>query len=436
MGFSTHASFAFATGTCVCTTSDADCRPVFLSNTQQTSNDCKETCIKNVGKTFTTHNFAYGTEGEILASTCQQKHNAFLASKTSSPSGTSATTIAPNLNVPIPGLTFSEAITTSTSVKSSFLADYLSAVYKFLIFASITIAIVMVMVGGLQYTMAASGGDVSKGKTRIINALSGLVLLLGVYLILYTTNPQLTLMKPIELQSISKVEMTEFSGDSEDDGSDTTNLPPAGEIYCPHSGGSSSVQQIVNSLKGRVLYRWGGKWNMNGPYGLSSFKIKIAKDPTAKGYAAWSKVLALSQQKCPEGYKCLDCSGFVSAVLSCAGVKVSGGSVGLLNSGRKNLKDNPIDFKNAIVDGVPFKPGDIIGWTKDDAAFTNDDMPGHVLIYVGKMLNGKHAIAESTGGKNGVGYSPGLNANLRPFTEAEIKHLLPGDMYYRYRRIN
>jgi hypothetical protein len=63
-------------------------------------------------------------------------------------------------------------------------------------------------------------------------------------------------------------------------------------------------------------------------------------------------------------------------------------------------------------------------------------MPGHVLIYVGKMLNGKHAIAESTGGKNGVGYSPGLNANLRPFTEAEIKHLLPGDMYYRYRRIN
>lgn len=218
MGFSLPSSFAFADGTCVCTTKDTDCRAVSLSVSQQSTNSCKEVCVKDVGKSFASSEFADGTEGEILASSCQKKHNAFLASKTDSSSDTSASktpsaTTTPILNVPIPGLSFSKAIATTTSVKSSFLADYLSAVYKFLIFASITIAIVMVMVGGLQYVMAASGGDVSKGKTRITNALTGLVLLLGVYLILYTSNPQLTLMKTIELQNVQTVEVPEHKGD-------------------------------------------------------------------------------------------------------------------------------------------------------------------------------------------------------------------------------
>lgn len=215
MGFFLPSSFVFAAGTCACTTTDKDCRAVFLSLAEQTTSGCTEACKKDVGKNLSSSEFSVGTEGEILATTCQQKHKAFVASKEGAPASEKTPTaiITPQLNVPIPGLTFSNATATSTSFKSSFLADYLTGVYQFLIYASITIAIVMVMIGGLQYVMAASGGDVSKGKTRIKNALSGLVLLLGVYLILYTTNPQLTLLKSIELQNVQTVEVPEDTGD-------------------------------------------------------------------------------------------------------------------------------------------------------------------------------------------------------------------------------
>jgi len=90
MGFSLPSSFAFADGTCVCTTKDTDCRAVSLSVSQQSTNSCKEVCVKDVGKSFASSEFADGTEGEILASSCQKKHNAFLASKTDSSSDTSA----------------------------------------------------------------------------------------------------------------------------------------------------------------------------------------------------------------------------------------------------------------------------------------------------------------------------------------------------------
>lgn len=278
MGILSHGTFTFAAGTCVCTTNDADCRAVFLSSTQQSTSGCKEACTKDIGKNLTLSEFADGTEGEILASTCGQKHSVFLTSKTASGTGTPSTpatpsaTITPTLNVPIPGLTFSKATATSTSVKSSFLADYLTAVYQFLIYASITIAIVMVMVGGLQYAVAASGGDVSKGKTRIMNALTGLVLLLGVYLILYTTNPQLTLLKSIELQNVQTVEVPEHEGDVITD----EEIASSGQ-----STSSVRVCSTVDSCK-LLCAKGKGEWPSSNPKTIDP--NLVSKAPNSPGF--------------------------------------------------------------------------------------------------------------------------------------------------------
>jgi len=269
-------SFVMAAGSCTCTTADTDCRTVFLSTTQQSTTGCTEACKTQVGKNLTSSNFADGTEGEILAASCQQKHKAFVASKepgstTPAPGTPPAATITPQLNVPIPGLTFSNAIATSTSVKSSFLADYLTGVYQFLIYASLIIAIIMVMIGGLQYVMAASGGDVSKGKTRIKNALTGLVLLLCVYLVLYSTNPQLTLLKSIELQNVQTVEVPVHEGDVITDE----------EIAA--SGQSTSAVRVCSTIEScKTLCADEGMWPTSNPKTIDP--SQVSKAPNSPGF--------------------------------------------------------------------------------------------------------------------------------------------------------
>ncbi len=120
--------------------------------------------------------------------------------------------ITPTLNVDIPGLNFNKPIIDGGDITSSFIADYLTAVYRYLIGISITIAIVMVMIGGLQYVLAAGSGNVKKGKQRIVNAVTGLTLLMSVYIILYTVNPELTMLKAIRMQNVAEFEVSDEEG--------------------------------------------------------------------------------------------------------------------------------------------------------------------------------------------------------------------------------
>lgn len=104
------------------------------------------------------------------------------------------------LNVPISGV--------------SSVADYgayVNLAYKFLIGFMATIAIVMVMIGGLQYVLAAGSGDVSKAKARIGNAVVGLVLLLFSATILATVNPQLLSLRVPQLPMIKPIEFVQGS---------------------------------------------------------------------------------------------------------------------------------------------------------------------------------------------------------------------------------
>ena len=85
------------------------------------------------------------------------------------------------------------------------LSDYINQAYTWMIAAGMTIAIVMMMIGGLQYVLAAGGGSVDKGKKRIMNGIIGFVLLLCVNLILQTVNPYLTKLQVPSLPLIKQI---------------------------------------------------------------------------------------------------------------------------------------------------------------------------------------------------------------------------------------
>ncbi|MBI4435470.1 D-alanyl-D-alanine carboxypeptidase family protein [Candidatus Uhrbacteria bacterium] len=118
--------------------------------------------------------------------------------------------LTPTLSVDIPTVQFSDGKIEGDVLKVNYLGDYIAGIYKYLLGISTTIAIVMVMVSGLQWALGgASAEAIGKAKTRIKNALTGLVLLLCTYAILATVNPNLLRLQFPELEVIPEVEEEE-----------------------------------------------------------------------------------------------------------------------------------------------------------------------------------------------------------------------------------
>lgn len=90
------------------------------------------------------------------------------------------------------------------------IGDYIAAAYKYGVAIASIIAAIMMMIGGFQYLTA--GGDasrVSAAKGRIVDAIVGLCLTLGAYLILNTINPDLV---SLRLPRVSMVKRVSFVG--------------------------------------------------------------------------------------------------------------------------------------------------------------------------------------------------------------------------------
>lgn len=113
--------------------------------------------------------------------------------------------LVPNLSIDIPGVSFSSVLSKGGVLEINFLQDYIAGVYTYLLGIGTLIAIVLVMIGGLQYTLAAGTGDVKKAQERIRNAVTGLTLLLCVFLIMTAINPQLVIFKPLKVLNIEGI---------------------------------------------------------------------------------------------------------------------------------------------------------------------------------------------------------------------------------------
>ncbi len=89
------------------------------------------------------------------------------------------------------------------------LGSYVNTVYKYLLGISGLVAIVMIMIGGVQYVTSVGGGSVSAAKERIQHAVVGLILLFSAALILQTVNPRLLTLQPPRLPTIKRIELVD-----------------------------------------------------------------------------------------------------------------------------------------------------------------------------------------------------------------------------------
>lgn len=128
--------------------------------------------------------------------------------------------ITPQLSVKIPGLTLSNPYTEDGKLTVNFLPEYIAGIYRVSLGLAAIFAIVMIMIGGAQYVIGSgTGGEaVAAAKTRITNAVTGLVLILCAYTILYVINPRLTFFDSLKIESISEVELDFDTGGDEGGG--------------------------------------------------------------------------------------------------------------------------------------------------------------------------------------------------------------------------
>ncbi len=119
---------------------------------------------------------------------------------------------APTLAVPIPGLAAFQNPTVEGSegqryLDIPFLAQYISAVYTYALGIIVTIATVMVVIGGVKWMLArGDSGKVSDAKETLSRAVIGVLLALGSYAILNLINPELVNLRALRIQLVERIE--------------------------------------------------------------------------------------------------------------------------------------------------------------------------------------------------------------------------------------
>ncbi len=98
-------------------------------------------------------------------------------------------------------------VTIGSYASAADIPSYVAALYRYGLGIGVTLAMVMVVVGGFQY-MTARGNPSAIGaaRGRITNAILGLLLLLGSFTLLQTINPELVTMRNIIVPPIQRVE--------------------------------------------------------------------------------------------------------------------------------------------------------------------------------------------------------------------------------------
>jgi hypothetical protein len=111
----------------------------------------------------------------------------------------------PSLGVEIPGITFEPPKAQNEYILISFIGAYISGFQKYLFGISIIAAAIMIIWGGFLYIYSAKGIDTQRAKDYIKDALMGLAIVLGAYLLLVNLNPQTVRLDPLKVKIVEFV---------------------------------------------------------------------------------------------------------------------------------------------------------------------------------------------------------------------------------------
>ncbi len=125
------------------------------------------------------------------------------------------------------------------------LGQYIPALYNYMIAIVSIVAIVMIMIGGLQYLTAGSSGRIGQAKERIVGAVIGLIIALSAYTILQTVNPAtLQFATSLKIKMVAPQWAAQWCPNTTLKGTDYT-----GEFECGNKYGPNETKTVSKSGK-------------------------------------------------------------------------------------------------------------------------------------------------------------------------------------------
>jgi hypothetical protein len=224
------------------------------------------------------------------------------------------TSIEPRLSVPEIDLKFSATVTKEGEkryITVPYLAEYIAAIYQYMVGVATIMAIVMIMYGGFRWiTAAGNPSRIGEAKKTIVGAVVGLAIALGSYTILNLINPDLVTFKALKLEFVEREVYTfdeasfGFADDSWDYDTYVSEVPATVSGFvsfkdmmknCPTDKNDPSkyldnygkvVTYWIDTLPKKVVYVGGGtmrKGNCQASKNDNYLTNKLAKS----GYKEW-----------------------------------------------------------------------------------------------------------------------------------------------------
>lgn len=169
--------------------------------------------------------------------------------------------VKPNLQINIPTLKFSDIQVRSeggipTEVSIPWIGDYIAALYRWAVPVGAVLATIVIMVAGVIWLTSAGTGSLSTAKDWITNAILGLMLLVGSYVILNLVNPELVRFGALRVRLVSRVELGVDDHASDEPPATTPAVPPRGTFTSDLAAAQRNRGVPVNySLFGQVDFR-------------------------------------------------------------------------------------------------------------------------------------------------------------------------------------
>lgn len=165
----------------------------------------------------------------------------------------------PILEINIPGLNFSDVVSTTDETGTYFyiawIPELISALYKFLLAIVSIVAVVIIIIQGIK---VASGGFISKtvkegGKDVVISAyknigraIVGLMIAWGSFAILYNVNPALVQFNALKVQVVKEEELPNPIIEAEEDAVSPATIEPS---TLPPGNYDSLFQKYANCVR-------------------------------------------------------------------------------------------------------------------------------------------------------------------------------------------
>lgn len=139
---------------------------------------------------------------------------------------------APDLKVSIPGAQALQDVECSVNTLCNipWLGQYIAALQSYAVGIIGIVAVIVLMLGGVVWlTAGGNQSRIEEAKKMIGGSIAGIFIAFGGYLILYVINPELTVMKSLQVLTIQKIDLLAIELEGHSPQSDAPDGKPIGD---------------------------------------------------------------------------------------------------------------------------------------------------------------------------------------------------------------